>query len=944
MFLRLLGAVGVGDDVGSVVGVGGRTPEAVLANLALAQGRLVPVDTLIAAVWDEPIASARNAVQVAVSGLRRRLGAQSIDGGRDGYRLPTGLLRIDLIEAEDLATDAQRAFDGGRPSAAVASCAAVAELFAGEPLSGLTSVWSAGHRERAQELRRSVATMHARALVELHRFRQAIDLLRKEISDRPFDEALHELLMRALALDGKPSDALDLYEALRRRLADELGTDPAPTTAHTFTEILAGRLIPVTPTPRREEPILAMPATGSPLLGREDEIHDATARLGRGQRLVSILGAGGIGKTRLALEVASRVSTENATPSVFVDLAAARESGEVRSAVAGVLNVGVESIADSLSGTDTLLILDNAEHVLDEVAGLVIDLLAVPSVRVLVTTRTPLHLRDESILDLDGLDTHGPNSPALQLLAERSRLTADELAASSAHLQTLAERTDGVPLMLELLATSLQWRTPIEVVGELDGILCAASDTSRDRPSRHASVTAVVEWSVLRASSDARTALGAMGVIRGAFSDAAASAVILAAVPAREWRELLAELLDLSLVKRVRQPGQVRFRLLEPVRLYLIGSEFVPQPTNSVFRAHAMHYLGTLLDHHHREVDEPDSFLNYVRREDANLTPATWWALEHDPQSAVDHLGAIAWGWYERGRHDDVHSIDDATRDRRLGTPVQQAAFTISALNSAGDLADRSDTDWAPRLAALTGLAAQLDDAWHRRYVAGVVQMARVEGDLPKALAMTECFRPNTGRARQVRYSMRAIVLVAMGDFAGAFVEMRAATDDLEGAGRSSRVFALSNLGYGLMVHGEHEEAREVLEQALYLASEGGNALELASIEMNLAWVDLKSGRPDDALGWVRRTIVGQRGHVDWTAFTEALLISAIAFLDLGRLVDARLLAGTAVPRVLQHPELVDTFITEQATLLVSATAIPSDEKPRRELEDHDLLGLIDRR
>lgn len=942
MFLRLLGAVAVGEDAESVTGVGGRTPEAVLAHLALAEGRTVPADTLISAVWDEPTDSARNAIQVAVAGLRRRLGPRSIDGGRDGYRLHTSLMRIDLTEAHELATDARVALDGGRPAAALASCEAAAQLFTGEPLSGLRSLRSISQRERAKELRGSLTTTRARALIDLGRFTAAIDLLREAVAERPFDEVQHELLMRALALDGNPTDALDVYEALRRRLAEELGTDPASPTTQAFTEILSGRLAPVVAKTRPYEPRVAVPTTGSPLIGRDAEVRETISRIQRGHRLVSIIGTGGIGKTRLALEVAGQITASNGSPSMFVDLTAAREPGHVRSVVSSALDVGVESIVESLAGTNTLLILDNAEHVLDAVASLAIELLSVPAVSLLVTSRTPLHLRDESVVDLDGLDSRGTESPAVQLLAERAHLSHAEEEAGLDHLQFLADRCDGIPLMLELLATSLQWRTPAEVAEEVDQILGSATDTSRDRPSRHESVTAVVEWSVLRATPDARAALGALGVIRGEFTDQAAGAVISAAVPDRQWREVLAELLDLSLVKRLRRPGQIRFRLLETVRLYLLGSEFVPPPTEAVERAHAAHYLGVLLELHGRPEGD-DAFDDFVRLEDANLTPATWWMLEHDPAAAIDQLGAVAWGWYERGRHSDIRTIDTATRSRALGTPVQQAAITISALTSQTDVIDQTDSESASRLGMVSALADELDDVWHRRFVALAVQTERVNGDLPGALELTHLLRPGSARARLSGHNMRAAILAAMGDFDAALNEMRAAVGNLDGAGRTSRIFAFSNLGYSLLVTGDTAGARDAMEKALPLALEGGSALDLATIEMNLAWLELQSGQPHAALEWVRATLIGQRAHADWTAFTEALIVSATAFLSLGRERAMRETAECAVPRAFEHPELLDSFITDRANALAAATGIATTGTPPKELEDRDLLRLIDR-
>lgn len=912
--------------------------------MALAGGRAVSVDSLIDAVWDEPTDTARNAVQVAVTGLRRSLGAQSIVGGRDGYRLQTSLLRIDLDEARELAAGAQDALEGGRPAAALAACVAASALFVGEPLSGLQSMRSAGQRERAEELHGSISTMRARALVELQRFPQAIELLREGIARRPYDEALHELLMRALALDERPSEALEAYEGLRRRLADELGTDPAPSTTHTFTDILAGRLAPADSSVRRREPRLTVPSPGSRLLGRDAEKREIISRFERGDRLLSVIGTGGVGKTRLALEVAAEVPTATGLSSIFVDLAAAREAGDVRSVVSGALDVGGDSMAASLTGSDTLLVLDNAEHVLDEVVQLVIELLAVPTVRLLVTSRTPLHLRDESIVDLDGLESDGADSPAVQLLAQRSHLTDEEAAAVSDQLQVLAMRTDGIPLMLELLASALQWRTPGEVADELDIILRTAADTSRDRPARHASLNAVVEWSVLRASSDARIALGALGVIRGEFSDSAAAAVIAAAVPGRQWRELLAELLDLSLVKRLRAPGQVRFRLLEPVRLYLAGSRLTALPTVAVHRAHAMHYLGTLLDLDRREQDDHDALERYVRLEDANLNAAAWWLLDNDPEIALEHLGPIAYSWYERARHTEVAKLDAATRGLGVGTAAQRAAVAMCALASLADVAQGSDPDAETRLESIAEIADQLDDTWHRRFISLAVLMARLDGDLDKALAMTDQLRLNHWRSRQTGYNIRASILASMGDFVGAMEAMESAVENLDGLDRTSKVFALSNFGYGLLVEGDLDRSRAILEQGLVLAAEGDLALELAALEMNLGWLELRASRPDEALAWVRRTLVGKRGQADWTAFTEALLISASAFLALHDLDATQRIAQTAVPRAFAQPEVLDTFIMEHASALADSTGIPVDGKPPHDLEEEDLLRLIDAR
>ncbi|MET0885517.1 MAG: hypothetical protein ABWX92_03620 [Mycetocola sp.] len=258
------------------------------------------------------------------------------------------------------------------------------------------------------------------------------------------------------------------------------------------------------------------------------------------------------------------------------------------------------------------------------------------------------------------------------------------------------------------------------------------------------------------------------------------------------------------------------------------------------------------------------------------------------------------------------------------------------------DITGRVDADSARRLAALSGVADGFDDTWHRRYVSLATQMARIEGDFPRALELTELIRSSSERARHGKYSMQATVWAAMGDFDQALDAIRRSVEELDGTGRTNKVFALSNYGYGLLVTGDYIGARAALEQGHQLALDGGKALELAAIEMNLAWLELMTGQPSDAVDWVTRTLLGQRGQADWMAFTEALLISASALLAIGRHEAMRPIAEYAVPRVLQHPELVDFFMTERANSLAAATGVLSGTQVARELDDRDLLRLID--
>jgi predicted ATPase/DNA-binding SARP family transcriptional activator len=611
----------------------GKVAQAVLAHLVLAGGRTVSVRGLSADVWDNPPDSARNAVQVAVSKLRRAYGADFLLSDQTGYRLPRSGLRVDLVEYDALVGKAGDHLAAKRPTEAIACVVEAEALMTAEPLAGLESAQSDSARRSIEDRGSAARLLRGRALLDLGRTGEALVLLQNEVARDGFAEPAHALLMKALQQAGRPGDALTVYETLRTRLADELGADPSPQVAAVFADLLESS----TPVARAHSsaPPRQLPAYASPLLGRAADLERIVSSFARGTRLLTLLGPGGIGKTRLAVAAARRMAGDAGSAVYFIDLTTAHHVADIRAAAAAALRVPVERVMSLLGASDALVVLDNAEHMVDAVAEAVPELLASDGVRLLITSQSPLRLREEQQVWIGALSSDLPDRPAVALLADRANLSEADRAEQMGDLVALARCADGMPLVLELLATSLRWESAASLRSRLAEALPGLQDDARDRPTRHLSLRAAISWSLSQAGRDARTVLGACMVFSGSFGADAASAVLAPALPVQDISKPIAELVELSLVQRLYSRGEIRYHVLEPIRMCAAESEQVPPPSHVVHRAHAAHYLRWL----DRPVPKDDSSQlddqQLVRESEANLRVALEWLWKEDPEAAL---------------------------------------------------------------------------------------------------------------------------------------------------------------------------------------------------------------------------------------------------------------------------------------------------------------------
>jgi predicted ATPase len=535
------------------------------ALLALLAGDLrtgCGVERLVAGLWpDELPGQPEKALQVLVSRARAQLGADVLVLTPTGYRLALAEDQVDssalLLHA---AASADRARAGDHAGSLAAAEAGLA-LWEGTPDEGGDSYdpVAALRAERAP-VRDTLVRARALALARLGRHAEAAGPLALAASEHPRDEEVLAELLRGEAATAGPSAALTRYEAYRRELRETLGTDPGAGLKAVQQELLRG-----------EAPVVrhGVPHEPNPLLGREEDIA-AVERLLRASRAVTVIGPGGLGKTRLAHAVSRRaeqrvvyfVPLAGVTADVDVDaeVASALGAGEGRpGAVGGQSSTDpVSAILGALGSGPALLVLDNCEQVVRGAADLVQALVSSSKdLRVLTTSRAPLGLTSEAAYALPelGLDT------SVELFTQRARAARSGVQLPPDAVAELCRHLDGLPLAVELAAARVRVLSVPEIARRLGDRFALLRGGTRDTPERHRTLHAVVDWSWNLLAEDARAALRTLSVFPGGFSGEAGEQVL-----GEEALSLLEQLADQSLLTVADTPAGVRFRMLETVR------------------------------------------------------------------------------------------------------------------------------------------------------------------------------------------------------------------------------------------------------------------------------------------------------------------------------------------------------------------------------------------
>ncbi len=872
--LRILGPLEVLDDEGAPVDVGGPRPRTLLIDLALAQGHPVPADQLLEDVWSGERIPARNNLQVQVSRLRRVLGEERIATRGGGYALDLPRDALDAARFDRLSAEGRAALHAGDAEAAATVLRDALALWRGAALVDFADdAFARPVITRLEESRFTAIEDRVDADLLLGRHAELIGELEALVQEHPLRERLWAQLMTALYRAGRQADALRAYQRARTVLAEQLGIDPGPALRQVEEAVLAqDSALASPPLPSAGEAARTsstnLPAATTMIIGREMEI-DATATLVRDHRIATIVGPGGVGKTRLAIEVGRRLLAEFEHGVYIADFAPVGDAAGVSNAIAAALGVEVEfgegassnpreRLREFLRGRDALLVLDNCEHVVAPVAEMVDDLVGrCGGLRVLATSREPLMIAGEVLWPLAPLELHD----AVALFMERARANAPSFVATDTTHTTvcaLCEHLDCLPLAIELAAARMRAFSPDDLLSRLDDRFRLLTVGARTAFPRQQTLRAVVDWSYDLLFDDERRVFERLSVFAGRFGVSAAEAVCAdETVNEDDVAELLARLVDKSLVTASEAAGVVEFRLLQTLAQY--GREQLERSGDAAAaRARHAAYVAKLVevpDGRHGAAE--GSWYRTVGELLDDVRLAMEWAVESgDADIACAIAAGLGWFWNMGGRIDDTWRWITAALS--LGEPTRPSR-RIRALAWGG----------------LVGMAYDSERA--TEYGAEAVAAARVLGDdstvavatMLRASAISDFFHRTAAATELAEESQRAFLSVGDGwsramatwiggsilwvntDYDAALPELREAAAQFGAIGNAwGRALALRHVADIAATRGNYDEAELALRQAILGWHAVGAAAVSSGLTVRLAHVYALEGRTQEADAW----------------------------------------------------------------------------------------------
>jgi predicted ATPase/DNA-binding SARP family transcriptional activator len=902
--VRLLGPLEV-DVGGAPVRFDGPKQRSLFVALVLGAPKTVSADVLVEILWGgAPPAGAPAALQKHISRLRQRLGDESaVQHRAPGYALDIDPLAIDARRFEALLERARVSLAANDHGRAVADLGAALSLWRGDAL--------AEHRfddfaqqeiARLHELRLEAVEERVAAELAGGRAADLVGELGALVAAHPLRERLRAHLMIALYRTGRQADALETMRRGRDLMVDQLGIEPGPELRKLEHMILAHD-----PDLLVERPVLAarLPAPANATIGRSIDLYQVCELLVRPEvRLVTLVGPGGVGKTRLAMEAGRSVAERFPGGAVHVDLDGVEDAGvlvpEAATAL-GVVATSAPQLADQLGrvtrGAPALLVLDGFERFIEDAEQVGQLLAEVANLTVLATSRAPLRITSENLYWVHPLT--GPDAAALLGARVRAARANWELEDESDVIAAICARLDGLPLAIELAADRARLLTPRALLERLEHRLELLTGGPRDLPARQRSLRATLEWSWEALGEPEQILLGRLTLFEGGASlDAAAAVSNGASVEA-----VVGSLVDSCSLLRSDsgRDAEPRFRMLDTVREFAAERAAEHEDLDELGLRHARYFLA-YSEHAADEAARTDrrEWLDRLAQERGNIRVAferllRSGAVDEALRLAVAFARALPWdahahevrGWLAQSLAAET-PLTPARRASALywdgmlalsqGRYVDAEGRLQAAVDAAREAGDAGVE--AAALGAMGRRAVLIDDPASIRICDEAVAAAKRAG---QPILVADALLAQAGAWERADDWERASVLV------GEALERYREVGDPYGAAT-----ALAEQGWYDMVHGRLDAAERCLQEALDLRRRHGDDRRLVEPLIDHAWLMLVRERHEDAargfLDCVRLAL-----HVDdQFNLGEALAgLSSHAAVG-GRWQDAARLAGAS--------------------------------------------------
>jgi predicted ATPase/DNA-binding SARP family transcriptional activator len=854
-----LGELEVRGADGSEISVSRGKQRAFLALLALRVGRVVPTDQVVDALWgEEPPPQVRNGLQALASKLRGALGAADVVVMRgSGYVLDLPADAIDVHRYEDLVAAGQAAA-AHDPKGACVLFAEADALWRGDPLIDFAyDEFAQPTISRLTEMRLAVIEERIDLELALGRTDAGIAELEALVAAQPLRERARGQLMVALYRAGRQADALRTFQEGRHILGEELGLEPGPELRRLEAAILDQDASLDAGVSRGGESGRAqrrgrVPEALNRLVGRNDELQEL-ARLVADERLVSLVGPGGVGKTRLALEIARMRSGSLADGGYVVELAPIGDPAAVRAAIANALDApDAVCLEEVIGDRELVIVLDNCEHVIEVAAAVADELLrSCPSLQLIATSREALRVNGETVWPVPPLST----DDAVQLFVARTHAAGAPLEVSDELLGVIAEicvRLDGLPLAVELAAARSRALPLRHISSRLHDRFRLLTGGSRNALPRQQTLRAVVDWSYDLLFDAEQRVFERLSVFPGGCDISTAEAVCAdELLVASEIADLIQVLVEKSLVVAVRSGDVVRFTQLQTLAQYgheKLTARGETKRTRDAMSAHFARLCSESKDAFTGAMQ--GEWLCSINLEQDNLRAALEWAVSNDDaETALVIAGGASWAHWLAGTQTEGARWIDTAFACSAATTDQTRALALTGRGLlrfvAGDIA-RADDD----LHAAREIYVRDNDASGLAFTLSFyAETARLAGRFDEARARRRetlgVYRgaPDDVFVLGARAYSEAILAMLDDDVVEAERCYRTAAEKF---GRSRRP-AMHAMTLGILAdfderHGRYRDAVDELEQAVALADEFGMRGFAGSLYSRLAWSLLADG------------------------------------------------------------------------------------------------------